>query len=188
MKKKEFVILCLRLLGIFIGVMGLSFIPHLASSLFLEHHSADLPFYLSPFIYLICGGVLLIFAPRISHFIIQFSEAEEDDIQITASENTTRIALLVLGVYLLAGSLPQLIQVSAHLFIFYNKYNEIEKHVRGPHDEWTLIIGPFLKLIISTILIIGPDKVTGILAKYDKTFKKIKTSNKSVEQVPRNRG
>ncbi|MEA1876812.1 MAG: hypothetical protein U9N86_08095, partial [Bacteroidota bacterium] len=68
MKKKEFVILCLRLLGIFFGVMGLSYLPHLAT-LFKKSHTADLAFYLSPLIYIICGSVLFIYAPKISHFI-----------------------------------------------------------------------------------------------------------------------
>ena len=182
MKKKDFVILCLRLLGIFIGVMGLSYIPHLAT-LFKKSHTADLSFYLSPITYTICGIVLFVYAPKISHFIIDFSEAEEGDVQITSSEKTTRIAFLVLGVYLFAQSLPQFVQVSVHTLIYYKKYTEIEKHLRGTYDEWTLLIGPFIRLIISAILIIGPDKIVGIISKHDETFERIKSSNNGVEQI-----
>ena len=118
MKKKEFVILCLRLLGIFFFVMGLSHLPNLAK-LFKKLHTADVTYYFYPVIHIICGSVLFIYAPRISNLIIEFSEAEEDNIQISISEKTTRIAFLVLGVYIFAQTLPLLIQISVNVLIYY---------------------------------------------------------------------
>jgi len=119
------------------------------------------------------------YAPKLSHFIIDFSDAEENSLHITASEKTTRIALLVLGIYILSQSLPQFIQSSINIGLYYSNINEIPEDVRYVQKRWIYLIGPIVKLIISTVLIIGPDKIIGLLARYDETFKRVKTSNKA---------
>lgn len=177
MKKNEFVILCLRLLGIYFFVLGLGSLPNI-TSMFIE--SSDLPPYLflGPFIFIICGFVLYIFASKMSLFIIEFSEAEEDGLHITVSEKTTRIALLVLGIFIFAYAVPQFLQLSIDVGLYYLNIDEIPKHLRTVQHRWTYLIGPIVKLLIASILIIGPDKILEFLAKYDETFKRLKSSNK----------
>jgi hypothetical protein len=175
MRKNNLVTLCLRLLGIYFGVFGLSSLPNVIS-MFIESSNLPSYFYISPIILIVCGTILCIYAPKISLFIIEFSEAEEGGFHITASEKTTRIAFLILGIFIFAQTLPQLIQLSFDVGLYYKNIDEIPKHLRSVQHRWTYLIGPVIKLFIGVILIIGPDKVIGLIAKYDDTFKKIKSS------------
>jgi hypothetical protein len=178
MGKHNFVVLCLRLLGIYFFILGLSSLPNVFS-MFVESLSNISYFFISPIILIVSGFVLYIFAPGIGLHVIQFSEAEEGGLHISASEKTTRIALLVLGIFIFADALPQLIQTSFNVASYYQRIDEIPEHLREAQSRWTYIIGPFIKLIIGTVLIIGPDKVIGFLAKYDDQFKRLKSSNQT---------
>jgi hypothetical protein len=180
MKKNSFIILCLRLMGIYFGVLGLSSLPNMIA-IFLESSSSQKYFLISPLFLIVSGVVLVIFAPKLSHFIIGFSETEETSFYITASEKTTRIALLVLGVFIFAQTLPQFIQISIDVGLYYSNIDEVPKHLRYVQPRWTYLIGPIVKLIISAVLIIGSDKIIGFIARYDQTFKRLKSSNNANE-------
>ena len=178
MKKNGFVILCLRLMGIYFGVLGLTSLPTMTSMFF---SSSDEPIYflLGPCLYIICGIVLIVYAPKFSRFMIDFSEAEENALHITASEKTTRIALLVLGIFIFAHSLPQFLQLSIDVWLYYASIDEVPKHLRSMQRRWTYLIGPVIKLIIAAVLIIGPDKIIGFMARYDQTFRRFKSSTEA---------
>ncbi|MGD8393488.1 MAG: hypothetical protein PVH74_18290 [Desulfobacterales bacterium] len=173
MVKNKFVILCLRLLGIYFFVLGLASLPGIIT---VSSHNVNREFYfmVGPIIYLISGSILFTFAPRTSRFIVKFSEAEEEDFRITDYEKTARIAFLVLGIFIFAQALPHLIQLSIDVRLYYSRIDEIPKHLRNQQQRWTILIGPALKLVISIILIIGPDRIIGLISKYDHSFKKIK--------------
>jgi hypothetical protein len=175
MRKDDFVIICLRLMGIYFGVFGLSSLPNMIS-MFNKASDFSNYFFISPIILIVCGTILCGFAPNISQYIINFSVAEEGDFHVAASEQTARIALLILGIFIFVQSLPQLIQISFDVGLYYKDLDEIPGHLKDTQHRWTYIIGPLIKLIISTILIIGPDKIIGILSKYDETFVRIKSS------------
>lgn len=180
MNKNNFVILCLRLMGLYFGVLGLSSLPNM-TSIFLESTSSPKYFLISPLLLIVSGVILMIYAPKLSHFIIEFSETEENSFHVTASEKTTRIALLVLGVFIFAQSLPHFIQISIDVGLYYSNIDEVPKHLRYVQQRWTYLIGPVVNLIISAVLIIGPDKVIGFIARYDQTFKRLKSSNNANE-------
>ena len=180
MKKNNFVILCLRLMGIYFGVSGLSSLPNMIS-IFYESSSSTNYFFISPVLFIVSGIVLIIYAPKLSHFMIEFSEAEENSFHITASEKTTRIAFLVLGVFIFSQSLPQFIQLSIDVGLYYSNIDEVPKHLRYVQQRWTYLIGPVVKLIIAAVLILGPDKIIGFIARYDQTFKRIESSNNANE-------
>ena len=166
-------------MGIYFGVLGLSALPNMIS-IFIEASSSPKYFLISPLFLVLTGVVLVIFAPRLSHFMIEFS-AEDNNLHISVSEKTSRIALLVLGVFIFAQSLPQFIQVSIDVALYYSKLDDIPEHLRYVQQRWTYLIGPVVKLIISAVLIIGPDKVMGFLARYDETFKRIESSKERNE-------
>ena len=180
MKKNKFVILCLRLLGIYFFVLGLSSLPGVIL-MFTQASNAEPYYFIGPFVFIASGLVLFMFANSFSTFIIEFSEAEEDDIHITVSEKTARIAFIILGIFIFAQALPQLIQLSIDVGLYYIRIDEIPKHLRGQQQRWTLLIGPTVKLFIGVVLIIGPDKIIGFIAKYDETFKRIKSSNNGIK-------
>jgi hypothetical protein len=181
MGKSNLATLCLRLLGIYFGVFGLSSLPNVIS-MFFEASNFSAYFYISPIILIACGSILFIFASKISQYIVAFSEADEGGRPITVSEQTTRIALLILGIFIFAQALPQLIQVSFDVGLYYINFDEIPNHLRSSQPRWTYLIGPLMKFIIGVILILGPDKIVGILSRYDETFKRLRSSNIGVEK------
>jgi len=180
MKKTEFVILCLKLFGIYFFVLGLSSISILLSVMF---QSTDFKSYYSvgPFMYVVAGIILFTFAKRISVHIVQFSEADDNNIQIMATEKTARIAFITLGIFIFSYALPQLIQLSIDVGLYYIRVDEIPKHLREQQHRWNILIVPTIKLLIAIFLIIGPDKIIGFIAKYDETFKRIRSSNNSIK-------
>ena len=151
------------------------------TSFFVEQSNTPISIFLSPFLFLSCGLILFFGAPKLSNFIISFSEAEEDNIRLSDSEKITRIALLILGIYIFSNALPQFIQISIDVGLYYKDIEKIPQDVREVQRRWTYVIGPIIKLLIAAILIIGPDKVIGVLSKYDTAFKRLQSSNKSLE-------
>lgn len=97
MEKNNFVTLCLRLMAIYFGVLGLGSFPN-ALQVFLTSPTPRM-FIISPTLYIISGIVLFLSAPRLSRFMIEFGEADNNIWNISASERTTRIALPVLVSY-----------------------------------------------------------------------------------------
>jgi hypothetical protein len=59
--------------------------------------------------------------------------------------------------------------------------NDVADYMRAQKHQWTTLIGPALKLLISIGLIIGPDKITSFLGRYDETFKKGMLSDKEID-------
>jgi hypothetical protein len=179
MKKNSFVVICLRLLGIYFGVMGLSALPGFISAFSSNADAAASYFFISPIILVVSGLVLYICARQIGRHIIAFSEAEEDGLHITASEQSARLAMLILGIFIFVQTLPQLIQIAFDVVLYYKKVADVPGAVRANPHRWTYLIGPMLKLFISMVLILGPDKVMGFISKYDETFRKIESSQNS---------
>jgi hypothetical protein len=182
MKNKDFVVLCLRLLSIYLGVVGLSALPNICSFFIESFDSAPIYIAITPLIFIVCSLVLYFRAPNLSHFIVEFSNTEEENTMITTSEKTARIALLVLGIFIFVNALPQFIQMSIDVGLYYKKLGDIPKDIREVQNRWTYLIGPVIKIILSTVLIVGPDKVIGIVSKYDSTFKRLESSNKRIDR------
>ena len=181
MKNKTFVILCLRLLSIYLGIIGLSSLPNISAIFIESFDSAPIYIAITPLILIACSLVLYFNAPRLSFFIVEFGNAEDENMLISPSEKTARIALLVLGIFIFVNALPQFIQLSIDVGLYYKDLTNIPKHIREVQHKWTYLIGPVIKIILSAVLIIGPDKVIGVLSKYDTTFKRIESSNKRIE-------
>jgi len=180
MKKADFVILCLKLLGIYFFVVGLSSLFSVLSVI-LQSTESKPYFSIGPFMYIVAGSILFAFAKRISTYILEFSEADDDDIQIMATEQTARIAFIILGIFIFSHALPQLVQLALDVGLYYVRIDEIPKHLREQQHRWTTLIGPGVKLLIASVLIIGPDKIIGFIAQYDETFKNLKASKNDIE-------
>ena len=184
MRNKDFVVLCIRLLSIYLGVIGLSSLPNISSIFIESFDSMPIYFAITPLIFIVCSLVLYFRAPNLSHFIVEFGNAEDENMLITTSEKTARIALLVLGIFIFVNALPQFIQLSIDVGLYYKKLGNIPKDIREVQNRWTYLIGPVVKIILSMVLIIGPDKIIGILSKYDETFKRLESSNNRIDSGP----
>lgn len=177
MKKNSFVVICLRLLGIYFGVMGISALPGIIPMFFGASSSTPSYFFISPIILIVSGLVLVIYAHKIGRHIVAFSEAEEDGLHVPASGQSARIALFILGIFIFTQTLPQLVQICFDVGLYYKNIGDVPRTVRANAHRWTYLIGPMLKLVIAFVLILGPDKVIGFLSKYDETLKKMKSSD-----------
>ena len=130
MKKADFAILCLKLLGIYFLVWGLSSLFSVVSVI-LQSAEPQHYYPAGTFLYVIAGLILLLAAKPISSFIIGFSEADENNVQIVATEQSARLAFIILGIYIFAYSLPHLIQISIDVGIYYAKIDEIPKSIKS---------------------------------------------------------
>ena len=95
MNKDEFVILCLKIMGVYFLLMGFINLPHLLKSLF-EPKEMMWSFFVSPLLFFICGAILFFFAKYFSKFIICVDTKSEGPVNLSASSNTSRIALQIL--------------------------------------------------------------------------------------------
>jgi hypothetical protein len=181
MTKRDFVILCLRLLAIFFIVLGLGSLSTMTSMFIESVDDMRVHLFVAPFIYVMSGLVIYVYAPKLCHFVVEFGEAEPPNVEITTSEKTTRIALLILGVYIFAETLPQFVSLSIDVVLYYKSIDEGSPYLGGVQHRWTYVIGPIIKLIIAAVLIIGPDKAVGLLGRYDETFRRVKSPNKGGE-------
>ncbi|MGD8836799.1 MAG: hypothetical protein PVJ19_17790 [Desulfobacteraceae bacterium] len=178
MNKKEFVVLCLRLLGIYIIVTGISSLPN-AFSVFFDGSFSHGYLIVSPLIYIISGIVLYTYAPKLRSYVINFSESENDEFKITIHEKTARIACIILGLYIFAYAVPEIIQLSIEAGAFYHRMSDISQSAKWYEHRWLHILPSVVELIIAAVLIIGSDKVIEFISKFDDTFKKLDASNKA---------
>ncbi len=178
MSKKEFVVLCLRLLGIYIIVTGTSSLPN-AFSVFFDGSFTHGYLIISPFIYIIAGVVLYVYAPKLRFYVINFSEAEDDEFKISIHERTGRIACIILGIYIFAYAVPDIIQLSIEAGAFYQRINEISQAAKWYEHRWFYILPSVVELVIGAALIVGSDKIIAFISKFDDTFKRLNTSNKA---------
>jgi hypothetical protein len=68
-------------------------------------------------------------------------------------------------------------QISIDVGLYYSNIDEVPINIRYVQPRWTYLIGPIVKLIISAVLIMGPDKIIGFIARYDQTFKRLEPSD-----------
>lgn len=179
MKENRLVILCLRLMGIYIGALGLNQLSGVLSMV-LEGRGGitSYSFGLGGAILIIFGLVLVIYAPKLRHFVVRSDADGESTTHVSASERTAKIALSILGIFILAESLPELTQRSISVGLYYASIEEIPRSLRyGPYAHaWTNLIGPSIRLAISAVLIMGPDRIVGYIARYDQTVRRLKSS------------
>lgn len=81
MKNKDFVILCLRLLSIYLGIIGLSSLPQIVAIFSKSFDMSPVEIALTPLIFIVCSLVLYFNAPKISHFIVEFGNDEEGNMR-----------------------------------------------------------------------------------------------------------
>lgn len=178
MTKKEVVTLCLKMLGIYIFVTGTASLSD-GISVLREPLSNLIYVLLNPIIYMVIGFVLFLKAPNLCHYIIEFSDADKENLKISANEQTARIALLVLGFYVFTYSIPYFIDESLKTLIYYQRMKGISSAGRGRDLMWISIVPPIAEMLIGAVLIIGPDKVIRFIARFDDTFQRQSTSNKA---------
>lgn len=83
--------------------------------------------------------------------------------------NFVTLCLRLMAIYfgvLGLGSFPNALQVSVSVGLSYSDIDKIPRAMRYLPRHWSYLIGPVIKFVISIVLIIGPDKVIGLLSRF----------------------
>ncbi len=180
MKKDEFVMLCLKVMGIFFLLLGITSIPHLIEEL-TEPRSSQWSFSVSPLLNILCGAILFFKANLISHYITEANN--ENEVNFTPTSHTVRIALMVLGVFILSQAIPHFFQIFANSLAYHLEMSSIPKHLRQIQQHFIYIVSPTIKIVIGVWLVFGNKGLVKLLGKFDNTFKELDESNKSINQT-----
>lgn len=177
MKKDEFVTLCLKIMGIYFLLMGLINLPHLLSCL-TEPEMSHWDFFVSPLLFFVCGIILFLKAHSFSRFIIDVDQEKEADIQFSPTYNTNRVALQVLGFYILAQAIPAFFQILANAALYHYNISTIPEYLRQKQQHFIYIVGPTIEMAIGIWFVLGSKTLIRILGRFDSTIRKIEPSNK----------
>ena len=176
MKKKEAVFICLRIMGIFYFLAGLSFIPHLLENLTTSKVD-QWSFFVSPLLQLVIGCFLYTKASQFSYYIVDCSEDNESYINLNVTSKTMKTALQLLGFYILAIAIPHFFQILINVVAYNLEISTIPKHLRQIQQHWRYIAEPTLKIIIGFWLIFGINGIIKIMSRFDHTFNELDRSN-----------
>ena len=176
MKKDEFVMLCLKIMGIYFLLMGLINLPHLLKSL-LEPKEMMWDFFVSPLLFFICGAFLFFFAKQFSKLMVDIDPEREGRVELSTSSNTSRIALQVLGFYIVATGIPYFFQILVNSTAYYYDMSSIPEHLRQRQQFLINLIGPGIKTFIGLWFIFGTKAIINFVGKFDSTVKNIGASN-----------
>ena len=119
--------ICLKIMGIYFLLMGLTNLPHLIKNL-IEPKYSSWDFFVSPLLFFICGIILFYKAPSFTRFII--TAENESEIEYSPSSNTIRISMKVLGFYILATAIPHFFQILVNAVAYYYEISTIPEHLR----------------------------------------------------------
>jgi hypothetical protein len=158
MKKNEFVTLCLKIMGLYFFLMGLINLPHLMSCL-TEPQMSRWDFFVSPLLFFICGIILFFKATSFTRFIIDVDIDKESGIQLEPTDNTMRIALQVLGFYILAQGIPGFCQILANAALYYYAISSIPRYLQQQQQHFIYLVGPTAQICIGLWLIIGSRRI-----------------------------
>jgi hypothetical protein len=152
MKKNEFVTLCLKIIGILFLLDGIVNLPHFLSSL-TEPYIAHWDNFVSPLLEFICGIILFFKSSSFTSFMVNIKE--ESEIQFNPSDNTMRMALQVLGFYILAQAIPGFFQILVNATLYHFELVSIPKHLRQEQQYFINLVGPTVEALIGIWLILG---------------------------------
>jgi uncharacterized membrane protein len=158
MKKNEFVTLCLKIMGLYFILMGIINLPHLLSCL-TQTEISRWDFFVSPLLYFICGIILFFKATAFTRFIVNLDTDKESDIQFELSDNTIRIALQIMGFYILAQGIPGFCQILANSALYYFEVSSIPKYLQQQQQHFIYLVGPTTQILLGLWLIIGSRRI-----------------------------
>lgn len=173
MKKQELVELFLKMFGVYFFIISFSNFQVTFFGLIWEDNfmSRQWLFLISSFIPLIIGVLLFIKAKYFSLFIVQ--ENSETDIIINTTVNTFRIALIILGFWVLSYSIPQFLGALTTAVVHHIKVSSIPNYLLSEGLGYIYLVAPSIKIIIGIWLILGTKGIVKFISRYDVTFRQI---------------
>ena len=172
MKKNEIVAIALKILGIYIFVIGLSSI---ATSTGMNGLSGfgNWSLYLGTIIYLISGLILIFKGENISKRLFHSDENIVEKFEI--SENFQKGALRVIGIYVAIFALPALIHIAGQIIEYTILNSDIPNHLQQKPNYIVLLVSQSVRFLLGVYLAIGPNSIIKVLSRFDKSIEKMST-------------
>lgn len=172
MKKNEIVILCLKLLGIYITVQALSALGGLSWMNgwdWMNNFSLSVGYV----IYLLAGLILVFMGRDISRCILPPDDDTVGEFEI--SETFQKAALRIMGVYVAILAIPSLVNVIGQAVQYDSFGSEVPDYLRGRQNIFiSPLVSSLVRFLLGVFLMLGPSSVVKLLSKFDKTIAKIK--------------
>lgn len=172
MNKNEVVTIALKILGIYILVLGLASIPTSTRINGLNGFD-NWSLYFGTFIYLASGIVLIFKAESISKLIFRPREGAVEKFNV--SENFQKGALRVIGIYVAIFALPALIHVAGQIIQYELLSSDIPEHLQEKPNYIVPLISQLVRFLLGLFLALGPSSVIEALSRFDKTIEKMRT-------------
>jgi hypothetical protein len=172
MNKTEVVIIALKLLGIYILVLGLASIATSTGINGLSGFS-NWSLYFGTFIYLASGFMLIYKGESISKLIFRPSEDIVERLEI--SQNFQKGALRIIGIYVAIFALPALIHIAGQIIEYEVMSSDLPRYLQQKPNYIVPLVSQAVRFLLGTFLALGPNSVIKALSKFDTTIEKMGT-------------
>ena len=172
MNKNEIVTIALKILGIYIFVLGLSSI---VSSIGMNSLSgfSNWSLYFGIFIYIISGLILIFKGENISKLLFRFDNNLIEKVDIP--ESFQKGALRVIGIYVAIFALPALIHIAGQIIEYTILSSDIPKHLQQKPNYIVLLVSQSVRFLLGVYLALGPNSIIKVLSRFDKSIEKMST-------------
>jgi hypothetical protein len=172
MKKNEFVILSLKLLGIYITVLGLASIGSAFGMRGLSHMDSW-GLYIGIIVYLVAGVILISKAGLISQYVLPIDNGIIDKFYI--SEPFQKAVLRIIGIYIVILAIPSLVQIAGQWIQYGLWGSKIPEYMKETPNYIIPLISQLIRFLLGLFLALGPSSIIKILGRFDKTIEKMGT-------------
>lgn len=172
MKKNEIVTIVLKILGIYIFVLGLSSIATSTGMNGLSGFS-NWSLYFGTIIYFISGLILIFKGEIISKLLFRSDENVVEKFEI--SENFQKGALRVIGIYVAIFALPALIHIAGQIIEYDILSSDIPEHLQQKPSYIVPLVSQSVRFLLGVCLALGPNSIIKVLGRFDKTIEKMST-------------
>ena len=174
MKRNEIVTIALKLLGIYILVLGLAAI---ATSTGVNGLSGfgNWSFYFGTLIYVISGLILIFKGDNISTLLFPPKEHEHIVEKFEISQNFQKGAFRVIGIYVAIFALPALVHIAGQIIEYGVLSSEIPGYLQQKPNYVVPLVSQVVRLLLGIFLALGAESVIKVLARFDKTVEKLST-------------
>jgi hypothetical protein len=172
MNQKEIASVALKILGIYVLILGLSSIsaplgfPGIDGLNFLS-------FLVSTLTYILSGLILIFKAESISNILLRSDDQLLEKIDV--SENFQKASLRVLGVYVAVFAIPSLVHLAMETIHYQILSSSVPEHLQQKPNYIIPLVSQALRFLIGVYLALGADSVIKVLGRFDKTIEKMNT-------------
>ena len=109
--------------------------------------------------------------------MVDIDPKTSEEVEFTPSSNTSRIALQILGFYILATSIPVFVQILTNSVAYHSNLLSVPEYLRQKQEFLINLVGPGIKIIIGAWFIFGAKAIIGFVGKFDNTIQQMAASN-----------